>query len=313
MKPVVYRNIEQIICNETVDFVTIGKVPQNLNLLIGTTNGLYIFYRNMLMRLLECNAYGITKYNDDCWYVYINSRKFAKSFTRICCMKIKNKKVQSIVEKYKVPAGMHQIDFVDDALWMANTHKNSILIYGLHQKSELFPSGQLYKSRYLAKNYRHFNSIFRREGRVYVLAHNVFHYSKNKSQIYIFTLSGKLSDIIDVDGENCHNIYIENNKMFTCNSSYGSLLEINSGKEISLGLFTRGLAVSDSYIMVGGSPDQVNRDKREADSDSNSIIYILDKNSLSVVGQVIFNGPHINEIRNITGGKEMSNYIRRQQ
>lgn len=299
----------KIICNDQWDYNTTGDIPDNLSLLIGTNIGLFLFKENKLIRLMNCHSYGITKYNDQYWYVYIKNKRFSKRQSVILCVRVDDDKLCSVSSKYNIKPGIHQIDFIDDSLWVSNTHNNSISVFNSHYRMELFPSGTIGKKRYESKNYRHFNSLFRFKDRVYVLAHNVFHYSKNKSQLYVLSTNGVLIDIIDFNGENCHNVYKDDERMLVCNSSYGSLLDLTSTEEKYLGMFTRGLSVFSHYIVVGGSSVEIDRVKRDGAMGAPGLIYILNRDTMSELGTISIDGAQIHEIRSMFYDEGMSNFI----
>jgi hypothetical protein len=89
-----------------------------------------------------------------------------------------------------------------------------------------------------------------------------------------------------------------------CKSHEGTL-NIN-GKDVILhkNIFTRGLSVSDEYIILGGSDIQPDRLKRE---ETNGYIYIYDS-QLSLKQTILIQNVQIQEINMVINEKTLSNY-----
>ena len=138
-----------------------------------------------------------------------------------------------------------------------NTGKNRVSIYN--------PEKQFYKD--LRENDidwdrkgrndlcgEHFNSVFVKDDRLYVLAHAF------TRQSYVLEYSFPDCQLIQkhniTNRVGCHNIFVDaTGNMLTCSSNSGELLDIKSNQVIWSGSasFLRGLAVTTEMIVVGDS------------------------------------------------------------
>lgn len=289
------------------DISVSGNMP-NISFIIATFNrGLILYHNGVFKELIySMGIYGLTK-KDDTWFAYCDIKKGGAYVVSFTLDKANN--VMNFKRPLHLLRNVHQIDFIDDFLYVTNARENNILVYSddvfLSGKSnsqdsfvkKIEPEGPLSKSkkhRYLRPDYRHFNSIFRRGKELFIIAHNVTVKTGRKSQVYVYDAqTHKKNRIVDTTCESAHNIYVDDNKMLLCNSIKGELFDLKSNKAVfSCDYFTRGLAIGEDYILVGGSTFSKDRSGRYKSSN----VYILDKN-YNLVSEVTIPGSQINEIR----------------
>lgn len=283
----------------------------NVSFLIATQSQGLLLYNNGQMFVLfkENGFYGITKFSGT-FYAFYKTGMHGN----IISFKIENNKAVDInIVIEGLSRGIHQIDFIEEDLYVTNTYDNSILIYSkltsknnLHWKNYskiIYPNGRLLNGR-RSSNYNHFNSLFKYKNKIYLIAHNETKKTNRSSEIYSLNpITLKTLDREQIQGSNCHNIYIDNEKKMFCKSLEGTL-SINE-KDVILhkNVFTRGLSVSNEYIILGGSDIQHNRLKREK---TNGYIYIYDT-KLSLKQTILIQHTQIQEIRMLSREKTYSN------
>lgn len=129
----------------------------------------------------------------------------------------------------------------------------------------------------------HFNSVYIRDNRLFVLAHG-WH---------------KLSYVLEYAFPSCefiakhpvrhrcglHNIWVDDaGSMISCHSASGALIEIKSGETLWRGpaTYTRGLAVTSDLILVGDSEIAMHADRNNTQCG----IWIINRNSLRTMDYI---------------------------
>lgn len=299
-------------CNDDYHEYSINGDIINIDFLIATqSKGLLLYTNGKIIRLFNQKGfYGITKESNRFFAFYKTGMH-----GNIISFIVQNNKASDVKIVIKgFSRGVHQIDFIDLDLYVTNTYDNSILIYKnassikkLHWRKYdeiVYPNGKLNRGR-KSSNYNHFNSIFRYKNQIYLTAHNETKKTKKTSEIYTLkTTDHSVLSKEEIKGSNCHNIYINNNEKMFCNSLEGTL-NIN-GKDIisHKNIFTRGLSISDKYLILGGSEIEPNRLKRD---ETNGYIYIYDS-KLSLKQTISIQNTQIHEINMLNNERTLSNY-----
>lgn len=165
-----------------------------------------------------------------------------------------------------------------------NTGRNCITLFdaksGFHKNIRI---NDIYWDRLDLQNAcgEHFNSIFLKNNRLYVLAHRF----RKMSKIYIFSYPEcHLLEECEIGGmTGLHNIWVDNaGNMISCNSEAGSLIEIKT-KEIlwcdSSFCYTRGLAVTSDHIILGESQGTARKSREYTLSQ----LWILDRKNYNTI------------------------------
>lgn len=229
-----------------------GSAAIELQFIIGARNGLYLYTNGILKRLLDGHFYGISE-NNGRWYAH-QRRKF---WDRIVSFQIEQGRLVDPKEEITgLALGCHQIDFIDSQLYVSDTYNNRIQVYKKDDKrfrlaDEFFPAGRLDRGR-SSKNYVHINSIWANNEGVFLLFHNETSKTQRYSEIVKLNNQNEIIEKIRTQTANAHNVIKINDDFLVCNSMNSSLYY--GEKEVfRANMLTKGLAVSDRFIVVGGS------------------------------------------------------------
>jgi len=289
-----------------IDNVKINN--SGIDLIIGTSDrGLLLLENGILYQIVNAKGvYGIT-FKNERWYFFHKT----KYHGRICSVNLKTMDFK--VHLYGLSIGIHQIDFVDDILFVVDTYKNRILkfsnidnrlnSYWRTDVEKFYPNGKLKKGRD-SSNYNHFNSILYKDDFFYLMAHNETYKTKRKSEIYKLDKKFNVVSSEVINASNAHNICFDDKYMYFCDSigkALSAQKDSGENKRVDLEGFTRGVAINRSTIVCGSSKFEIERAKR---NESTSTIYFLDK-MLKVNDEFSLENTQINEIR-ITNGVDIT-------
>jgi hypothetical protein len=211
--------------------------------------------------------------------------------------------------------GFHQIDFIDEELFLCDTYNNRILVAKnidneLKIHRVVYPMGRHKISTNMRGHvyYRHFNSVYRHGDIIYLAAHNDTGNTDRNSQIHLlerYTLNtvGVLDDV----GKAIHNIVVDfTGKMYVCDSLahtlvvYDGVGVVEVWKDEEFKTFLRGLAINDDFTVIGGSI-RVDTHKEYEHSHNDKVpgyVFILDKKKKKVLCTYKFeNCGQIHDIR----------------
>lgn len=173
----------------------------------------------------------------------------------------------------------------DDIVITTNTGRNCITLY--NHKNGFYKDiriNDIYWDRLSVEDTcgEHFNSVFLKNDKLYVLAHR---YTKI-SNVLVFSYPDciLLEKYVTNYVSGLHNIWVDNNQnMIACHSEMGALYEVKSKEHIwqtaCENSYLRGLAVSTDYLILGDS----NRTKRDNRKYVQSDLWIVDRKTLSTV------------------------------
>jgi len=276
----------------------------NPKLLIATHNELILWdgSPHILMKNKKHNKvhdyYGITWDNEN---IYVSERIWLQ-----CHIHVFNKKLKRIGE---LPIGVdlasvHQIFWYNGILYITNTQRNQILLWG----------GWNWNIRTVEwkkpnEPHQHLNSIWCDGKNFFVVEHRKKLIPK---RIRVLDLDFTPVDCIELDGdfirdhpEGIHNVYIENEKLYTCGPQ--ALIQHNliSGRSkpivphplMNNHHYARGLARTAGKFFVGLSEAS----ERSERNRGNSTILVTDDN-FNVLETIVLKGTGgIHEIRAIDG------------
>jgi len=203
----------------------------------------------------------------------------------------------NIIKSEELLIGPHQLMMYQDYIVVTNTGRNAIDVFDLEGKlvRTQFYSGLKWDLTDNGKEGNHINSLYETEGRLYAIAHN----NSRKSEIWeIEWPSLERLKIIPTDTEWAHNFWQCEHGRIICNSRYGSLYEVESGKTVWQAneekVVTRGLASTTDYIFIGRS-EYGNRIQRRHNHGG---IWVVDRASLKTIDLITlpFSGC-VNDIR----------------
>jgi len=248
--------------------IAYGQFPDDLEFFASVAmNGIFYITKNEKKLVSQKERpYGITydRYKK-CW---LYAGGFDGEFIHFDKSGEKEKFNLNIHDFYNV----HQIDFIEDDLYVTvggkgGRYNRSIIVldknFKVKEKFKPFP-----------KEHSHMNSIFMYNDIIYVVAHNKTWYTGLASQVGELDRNHRVIRVRDNMGHSSHNFYTNGKEDFWCNSYNNALIRnrkvfFKADRDDLL----RGLAISDKYIVVGGSklhPNSIHRVGK-------SKIYILDR------------------------------------
>lgn len=237
-------------------------------------DGLFLLDKNLIIKLLPGFCFGLTKINEAEFYIY-RDYSIKGNIYRIKIDFDKNLITNLKKIKINLPPNVHQILYIDEVLYIADTKENSISrVYEEKFMDKNYIEGELLYSK-KSDNYKHFNSLTLYNDDLYLLAHNYSQYSKKKSQIYILNKNLEIKEKLDNFGECSHDILFHEGMMYICDSLNSRILNSQKKEVFKSNKFLRGFKkFEDNFFILGGS-DYNERAKRTS---TNAYIYILDNN-----------------------------------
>ncbi len=160
-----------------VPFSLEGAQSLPISALFTTTTGLFLLAEGHNFKLLSGRFTGLTRCGDR---YYAVEELFQTKRCRVFSFYLQGDKVSDMCEVYSMTysGGLHQLDFVGDLLYLADTHNNNVTVLDAEGRVEC----KIYPNRIHTRNrpntetdsryYCHFNSVFGGNGKIFVLAHN---------------------------------------------------------------------------------------------------------------------------------------------
>lgn len=194
----------------------------------------------------------------------------------------------------------HQILWCsDDRVVTTNTGRNRLVALDVERPGHYQEAG-LSESRWdrLALEGPfgdHLNSVFERDEKLYAVAHG----HSTGSRLVVFSYPDmRLISADPVPGRTgLHNIYVEGSLQLSCHSEAASLVDLSGQTilwEAGTPIYTRGLAVTDKFVLVGESA-KTGRDLRRS---SLSGLWLIDRRTWRAVDYFAL-GPYgaVHEVR----------------
>lgn len=256
-----------------------------------TKGGLYRIRDKELFLLIKGEFYGLT-YLDDIVYAFqkiANHGRLIRFIRNVDDEGFKNFEVFMD----GLSPGCHQIDIYKGSLFVCDTYNNAIIEIDLNTDeiiNEYFPLGRLTNGRRSA-NYGHINSLYFDNSSTYAVCHNHTVSTGRTSQVLLLGEKFTIEECITTSCNSAHNIMPWKGSFLICDSMNGTL-KLGDEVVFEAGCFTRGLSVTEDYILLGGS-QYAKRDVREYASGE---LFVIDKEDFGLINQ--FKLPSmINEIR----------------
>lgn len=127
----------------------------------------------------------------------------------------------------------------------------------------------------------HLNSVFEHQGKLYAVAHG--HSMGSSIAVFSYPELRLLSVDPVASRTGLHNIFVtDDGQMFSCHSEAGALIEVNSGTvlwEAGTPVYTRGMAVTEDYMLIGESA-RIGRDQRRS---SLSGLWVIDRRTWKAI------------------------------
>jgi hypothetical protein len=277
-----------------------GNIPDKLSFLVGTSQGLLILTNSCLYKLLDGPIYGITRNGNE--YYAIQRLGHSARVIRFL-IEYQNNGVPPRVYSlqtvlYGLSNGVHQIDFVGEILFITDTYHNCLSLFRKDGTlvDRIYPSGKLTRDDIFTPLYRHYNSIYWDGAQILLMAHNNS-LKTGRGSLIQFVDANNPSIILDEwrdIGLCAHNILRRNDATFWCDSLNSTVYRDHEPVTVVDNHLTRGLAIDDQFMIVGGSAILFGNKRLNADGRIN----ILDISDFSKVGEMIIKGVGaVSEIR----------------
>lgn len=269
----------------TVSVETIVPYSNPCQLLFTTSTGLFLYdeINQEYKKLLDGKYYGLTRYKNT-WFAAHSNNKGNRNH-------IENNRITDIssfelgeknqIENLKtilfgIPGEIHQIDVYKQRLYIPHTDFNQVLFIDLDTiLSAQAPLNILNcKSFELpVYKYSHLNSIHIVKDKMYLIAHNFTMKTNKMSDLIVFDSINNTTDIIPLNAHSAHNIFVDGNEYFYCDSN-NKILYKNITPFFKAEKLLRGFSVTENHILVGGSDVCFDNYKRFS---NNCDIYVLDR------------------------------------
>ncbi len=284
----------------------IRGVPDISLIFASSAEGILLYDSEKIVRLgPQTGSYGIVKFKEY-WYCFFKIGRTGGIYK----FKLTNGKAVGFqCVYYGLSRGVHQLDVFQDELYVTDTYNNRIIVLSdfvvaesRYWKSadyrEFYPYGKLGIEGRKSSNYKHFNSIYFEGGAAWLVAHNETTKTGISSELIKCSVKDfAVQESIFLKGSNCHNIYKSADHDLFCASMEGQIINTRDYNVIDTcdGL-TRGLSVSNDFIVYGVSPIERDRSQRGLGALS---LKVLDSKSYEAVGGIDVFAGQIHEIRRV--------------
>jgi len=270
------------------------------DLLISSLTGVYRWH-HQLTKIADGNCFGMTRLESGLWAVADRAT---------CLLWIYDPSSNRIVDKIPdvISPDTHQIDVIDGKLFVLHTEFNRIRVFHIKDfsiETDLYPNGpgekcppQLLKK----SNFCQFNSVYGHNGVIYLLAHNLGDYTEKNSELFVLDQqSYAVVEKIALNYQNCHNLAIYNGQQYVCLSKDGQVARDGEVLVTVAERFTRGLSISDEWLVFGTTIASSNRDLRNSGK-----VYLC--NLDGICQNVVSIDGCVNDIRQISGDYGLSEH-----
>jgi hypothetical protein len=275
----------------------------NYRFLIAGVNGVYLYDRGRITKLLEGEFFGLTPTDTPGEYYFaICSNDVEKKdyHGRILHCRFDGQEARVLGEVPLIREGkpekamrIHQVRWHEGHLWIVNTMGNVLWkvtpegqVVG-EWTDNVFFSGETPGQKILSsREYKHYNSVAFRDGLTYLLAHNSG--GKDKSgQSYVVVLDSDLKEVSRREGVGwaCHDLLWRGDDLYVCDSGGHRLLK-NYEPVLQTDRFLRGLTAVGSILILAGTDWEPDKAQRRL---AGSVLYFVDQSSFHVLHTLVFN------------------------
>lgn len=170
--------------------------------------------------------------------------------------------------------GCHQIDLIGDTLVVVDTYRQRILEIAPDATVKEFQPLPFDRDQAGTADYVHFNSVLACGEQRLLVLHNDYNRTGQVSEIALLDATWSMIDRRPLAGKGCHNLaLLEDGSILSCGSLSGALISSAGLQAKVSNLMTRGLAVGQGVIAVGGSTFS-ERDNRDGEP---GVLHLLDR------------------------------------
>jgi len=181
----------------------------------------------------------------------------------------------------------HQITSIDNHIIITSTLNDTLFRFDI--KTEEWDYFSIIESnfkRIYAPDKHHLNSVWYSDKKLYLILNN-----KGESALNIYDYPQMSLIESKILGQKVHNVWKMKDQIWFCNSGDGTVRS-EKGEKITVGHWSRGVALSEDYLVLGAS----GLGGRNARRDKESIVHVFDAKSLKPLNKFYVTG-NINEIR----------------
>jgi len=266
--------------------------------LFTTNTGLWLFRNTTIRQLASGYYWGLTRLTGTTWLVY----QQVGNFGRLLSFRLPEHQPREMFGTYMLQTGLpefiHQIDSYDGDLFLTDTRNNRVIhIDNTRQSHYFYPNGHLSKGND-SPNYNHFNSLFITQKDIFLLANNNTQKSKRTSQVFVIDRTTmNVRDVLPLGNGGAHNCIPYKGALLYCDSLHGGLRHGTSTLFQDPSFFTRGVSLTRSSLILGGS-GYAERTQRFG---TDCIIWFLDFQGNILSSHLLKGIGQIHEIRAIDG------------
>lgn len=264
------RPLPESVC-ENIAYEASTTIDESL--LIATPTGILLYRRGVLRRILRGRFYGISR-SQDRWCAYHGTGQIVSFELRQDGVA----DLQCLVSPLHLYC--HQIDFCGEFLFVVDTNHNRLIRFPRQLPQDrsarhAYPNGRVWRGR-RSPNYCHMNSVLSDGETTLVVLHNQTGKTGKKSELIRLDSNLNVTGRRTLNAGAAHNVVALDGRIGYCDSLAGEF--VHGEKRLSLGPFTRGVAITEDAIFIGGS-EFGNRKQREG---SAGFVYCCPRDASSV-------------------------------
>ncbi|MFJ4689557.1 hypothetical protein [Streptomyces sp. NPDC088789] len=287
--------------------VVTGEIPHALEFIATTSRGIVIWRQGGIQGWRRGRFFGITLQEGRAYSFHETGRH-----GRIVSLDLEsNLGGEMVTHIWGLNRWIHQIDFIDDDLVVVDTLRNRFLLYpnvedlrSRHHSARhqvINPTPRDRKGR-RSPHYRTFNSVYRHEDRIYVVAHNHSVVTGRESEVWVFDKDWALLETLPTGGHCCHNV-VSHEDGLVINHSLEQAVTIDGLEVAKTKGFNRGIAYNGEYILIGSSIFAEDHTQRDHDD---AFVEVFDRN-FKPVGQIVLPQCSLRDVRFLNGDRSLSN------
>ncbi len=278
-----------------------GDVP-DLRFLATTSKGLLLWNGSGYRKLVPGPTFGLTLRGGTA-YVFQQTGHFG----RVLAVRDWSAGMGVTPVLWGLSRSIHQIDFVDDELFVVDTLRNRVRVYRLPEAGRVLHASEFVRElrvdRKAPPDHYHLNSVYRHGDLLYLMAHNHTVKTGRKSEILVYD-AATFAPVrtIPTDGTCCHNVFHDPAGLVFCRSLERTVA-LGDKDVFRVEGLTRGLAVDANHVLVGVTTIAADPVRRDNDKSSVEVL----TRGFTRLGGITTPSCQLRDVRLLTGDLAMSN------
>lgn len=239
-----------------------GDCEFSAELLLTTRTGILHYANGSLRRILQADAYGLAPFKGRWYFAY----RLTSQVSQIASFELRNGEAADVrCELPFLHPGLHQLDFCGEHLLLADTTMNRLARYACRPAPTAanvqfaYPNGRVWRGR-RSPNYAHLNSVLSDGETTLVVFHNQSRETGKPSELLRLNRELRVTGRRFLNAKCAHNVIVVDGRIGYCDSMSGDF--VFDRARLKLGAFTRGVAVDEERLFIGGS-EFASREKRQ--------------------------------------------------